>query len=222
MNSVQAWADGHGYDYRWEGDEFLARVPDWYEAKVSDRKPIVADLARLLWMQEVCGESVDAVVWLDADTLIFEPGGLSIIPGDWSDTCQFGVEYWLQADDRGRRKIYRNVHNAYCAFKPESHMLPFLIEAVMRLVRRADAQHIPPQFVGPKLLTSLYNLLQFDVDERLGAISPLFAQDILKGSVGSGDILAANLCASLELEMNHTELIAKLTASRQGIQRPSV
>ena len=178
LTSVRSWASEQDYAYRFLGDDLFALVPQWYRLKVADRRPIIADLARLLWMQKIFAEEqIDTVIWLDADTLVFDKTGLSI---EFEQSALFGREHWLQNDKHGKPRVYRNVHNAFCAFQRENPVLEFLIYAIERLVARVDAMSIAPQFVGPKLLGSLHNLVGFQTDDRFGAISPMHATEIVK------------------------------------------
>lgn len=212
LSSVRAWAQTVGYDYAFMGDEFLLKAPGWYRDKVGARLPIVADLARLVWIQELLQQdAADVVIWLDADTLVFAPDELKV---NLETDCAFGREHWLQLDGKGRERIYRNVHNGFCAFRRGSVVLPFLIHAVSRLVERVEADAIAPQFVGPKLLGHLHSIVGFELDERFGAISPYSAQRLIQGEglpEGVPDSLsAANLCLSLADEVDHATLVERL------------
>ncbi len=218
LESVQHWAAEAGFAYRFEGDALLARAPAWYRDKVGSRTPIVADLARLEWMHSLLqAGDADVALWLDADTLIFAPDRFAWTP---PARCQFGLEAWWQADARNANgRVYRNVHNAFCAFHRDSAVLPFLIETVKVLMERVDAAHLAPQFVGPKLLTSLHNTLGFDLEPRVGAVSPRLANAIMAADEAAltryreacgVELTGANLCASLADEIPHAALVDAL------------
>ena len=204
--SVRAWAELQGYEYEFCGDELFERLPEWYALKVAQRKPIAADLARLLWIYEkLQTRAYDVVGWLDADVYVFAAELLTVSP---RSSCVFGYEYWL-GKKHGKRgyRVRKNVHNAYCAFRRDCPVLPFLIEATQRMVRKVDPAFIAPQFVGPKLLTSLHNIVGFELEPSVGAISPLLAQALLDDDgavlnhlsrVLPQPMLAANLCLSLQ------------------------
>lgn len=219
MASVQRWASTQGYEYRFIGDALLEMVPDWYRTKVAHRGPIVTDLARLLWIREIlAAEDVDQVIWLDADTVVFFPAELEV---QIDRTCVFGREYWLQLNRKGKQQTYKNVHNAYCAFRKDCPVLAFLIFSIERMVAQVDAEAIAPQFVGPKLLSSLHNIVGFQADDRFGAISPLLAQTLLAADAQPEAILknhtpngmyAANVCLSLADEIPHEHLVELLLA----------
>ena len=64
---------------------------------------------------------------------------------------------------------------------------------------------MPPQFIGPKLLTAIHNVVQCPVLETEGMLSPLVVKDTANGGGTALDlfkqkspqkILAANLCSS--------------------------
>lgn len=200
QQSVVAWCELQGYSYRFEGDQFFDRLPPWYWQKVGHRKPIAADLARLLWVRdELASGAYDVVAWVDIDVFVFNPQALRIAP---QSSCVFGYEHWLQPKTKGFT-VRKNVHNAYCAFKPDCPVLAFLIESIQRMVQRVDVDFLAPQFVGPKLLTSLHNIVGFELEPAVGAISPslreaLVHNDTRRITQGMPQPLrAANLCASL-------------------------
>ena len=210
MSSVEQWALASGYDYRLLGDELFEAAPDWYMSKVRGRMPIAADLGRLQWAQRFLRGGYDWVIWMDADMLVFAPERLIV---DLQQACTFGQEHWVQAKvgAPGRWEVRKNIHNAFAAFPAECPVLPFLIDIILRMMRRVDPDHIAPQMMGPKLLSSLHNLAAFDFRPDIGALSPE-VMSAISGDVSSysGEsalqalctaqprpLVAANLCASL-------------------------
>jgi len=222
VQTVQSWCELQGYTYQQRGDDLFDLLPAWYREKVGTRMPIAADLARLLWIRdELAQGEFELVAWLDADTLVLAPQQLRLTA---STSCIFGQEFWVQQQGQ-RYRIRKNVHNAYCAFRPHCPILPFLIEAVQRMVRRVDGAHIAPQFVGPKLLTHLHNTVGFELDPRFGALSPALIEATLAGDTAPYEqmlaqmpapLMAANLCASLHDDQAHTmsQLIERLLQRR--------
>ncbi|MBT7333697.1 MAG: hypothetical protein HN856_04905 [Gammaproteobacteria bacterium] len=224
--SVRSWAQQQNYAYEFMGDELFAKLPDDYRRKVADKKPVAADLARLLWIAQCLQEDrADVVAWLDADIFIFAPANLQVnVP----QSCVFGREYWLQARPQGGGfQVRKNVHNAYCAFRQGCPILPFLIHVTQQLVRRVDPEFLAPQFVGPKLLSSLHNIVGFELDDHFGAISPVMAgalvdqnQRLLSQVRGalSAPICAANLCHSLHQQQGPLmeTLMDELTGFEKG------
>ena len=220
MATVERWAVANEYDYQSLGDELFDTVPDWYMRKVRGRMPIAADLARLQWAQHFLRGGYDWVVWMDADMLVFAPDLLRL---DLTRACTFGQEHWVQAKSgsQGRWQVRKNIHNAFAAFPADCPVLPFLVDVILRMMRRVDADHIAPQMMGPKLLSSLHSLASFDYRADIGALSPEVIFAIVggchrstgdtEGSRGMADssalsalclaqprpLVAANLCASL-------------------------
>lgn len=65
---------------------------------------------------------------------------------------------------------------------------------------------MPPQYIGPKLLTALHNMLHFPVVENAGMLSPAVSIDLLNGDGAALDLFlrhhqqmpaGVNLSASL-------------------------
>lgn len=200
--SVRAWADARGFAYRLIGDELFDPLPPAFRARTAGRLPMAADLGRLLWIRNLLEDDAGRVVWFDADTLVFDPDRL-VLP-ERADHA-FGRETWVQRDLKGGFRVYRNVHNAACLFAAGNAVLDFLIQASRGIVERADTP-LPPQAIGPKLLTALHNIVGFPLIDTVGAFSPLVLTDIAGGGGPALKLLvqkaparpaAANLCASL-------------------------
>jgi len=201
MDSVRAWSEARGFDYRFIGDEIFDCVPDWYVAK-SGRGPVATDYGRLILLQAALAvQGYEQAIWLDADVFVMDREMNLTCEG----SCAFGQETWIQEED-GALKARRNVHNAVCLFRRGCVVLPFLAETVLSIIRRVDADHIAPQMVGPKLLSALHSLYAFDLLPQVGAISPAVAADLMAGRGEALELLrrksavplqAVNLCASL-------------------------
>ncbi len=216
--SVRDWAAQQGYGYRLLGDELFEGIPRHYRAQVGNRLPILADLGRLQAAGAALAEGYEQVVWMDADVLLWAPKRLGCVRV--TDAC-FGREIWVQAGDSGRWRVYRSLHNAFCAFRAGSVVLPFLQRATRSIIERADAARISPQMVGPKLLSALHNIVQFEVCDAVGALSPPVLEDLHRGGgaalrrlvdEGGNDLAGANLCASLAGDADLTAVCQKLLA----------
>ena len=219
LASVQHWAKGLGYEYRFLDDALFELLPEKLRRKTASQPVIAADLARLRALKHGLDEGFTTVIWCDADLLVFDPQRL--IPVD--DSYALGREVWVQRD-RGRLRAYVKVHNAFMSFSRANPFLDFYQDAAERLVLAYDAAHsaraaaskdsadsrdsgkMAPQIVGPKLLTAIHNIVRCPVTETAAMLSPLVAQDLL---AGGGEALALfrqrspeppaafNLCASL-------------------------
>lgn len=200
LDSVQIWCEQNHYHYRFLGDELFAGVPAGIMQKTAAQRVIATDLARLLVLQQALSEGFDCVVWIDADVLVFKPD-LLVLP---SVPFAVGREVWVQRDAGHRLKVYRKVHNAFMLFRRGNSLLDFYLETAERLLHRNEGS-MPPQFIGPKLLTALHNIASFPVIETAGMLSPLVMKDIIDGQgaaltlfrqQSNQPLAAANLCHS--------------------------
>lgn len=200
LQDAKRWASHQGMDYRFVGDEIFDLVPAWYLAKCTGKLPVATDYARLLLLQQALQEGYEQAIWLDADVLVLD----SSLRVEFAGTCAFGLEVWIERK-QGKLVSRRNVHNAIVVFRQHCPVLPFLIRCVESLMRRVDAAHLAPQFVGPKLLQALHPFADFALLPEVGALSPLVVADILAGGGPALDVMcqhsplpkAVNLCASL-------------------------
>lgn len=201
LASVECWSAGQGYDYRLVGDEIFELVPDWYRAKVGAKLPVATDYGRLVLLRNALDAGYDQAIWFDADLLVFDQSLTLAFNG----TCAFGHEVWIQPRNGGF-EARRNVHNAVCVFRKGCPVVPFLMHTVESLVRRVDANHIAPQFAGPRLLNALHPLADFALLPQVGALSPDVVADLVAGEGPALDLLrkesrvplqAANVCASV-------------------------
>lgn len=226
IDSVKSWCEINSFQYRFMDDALFDFLEEEIIEKTSKQKVIATDLARLLAMQQALEEGVDRVIWLDADFLIFEP--LKFVVPD--NSYAVGREVWVQKNNDSKLRSYVKVHNAFLMFERENNFLSFYIETATKLLTQ-NSGDIPPQFIGPKLLTALHNIVQFPVMEVAGMLSPLVIRDIVYGKGGealnlfnhkSPEVIAgANLCcSSIESEellgQEMDELILCLQAHKMG------
>lgn len=179
LMSVEAWAVKAGFGYRWLGDEIFDLLPRDLLPSGRISKVIASDLARLLWARELLLQSaVPQVLWLDADVLIFRPEAMELPQADYA----VGREHWVEETSKGRFRVRTKVHNAALLFRADSagrnSLLDFYIDTATRMLRVHSAG-MPPQFIGPKLLTALHNVAQFPVLESVGMVSPALARAML-------------------------------------------
>ena len=203
MASVRSWAALQGWSYQFMGDEIFDLVAPDLRAKLRDRTPILADLARLELMQQHLDQEGGRALWIDADSLVLNP--------HWSpaldSTASFGQEFWVQ-DNSGSTgwRHYQSPHNAFMSFSAGSPILPFLRYTATNLLERVDIENLAPQFVGPQLLKALHNLCPFTLHEQAGALSPALASELATepGTAveyyrekGGPVLSVVNLCQSL-------------------------
>lgn len=200
LESVRNWSALRGYDYDFIGDELFDAVPGHLLEKTRHQPVIATDVARLLKLQEAMGDGYETVVWMDADFLVFNPAEFTL-----PDTsCALGREVWVQLDGQGRLRSYKKIHNAFLMFRQGDSFLDFYTDTAMRLLTLNQGA-VPPQFLGPKLLTALHNVARLPVMESAGMLSPLVIEALLTGKGPALDLFvaqspqpvaAANLCAS--------------------------
>ncbi len=216
INSVKHWSDLNQFDYHFIGDELFEYIPDVLLKKTQHQPVIATDLARLKLMQCYLAKGYKTVIWCDADFLIFSPKKFQLP----DTTYALGREVWIQKDKNNPNNLIAKtkVHNAFMMFRHNNVFLDFYTETAERLLK-LNAGNIPPQFIGPKLLSAIHNIAQCPVLESAGMLSPLVIKDVANGDGQAlklfnqksiQAIAAANLCASLyqrdevtEFEMTH-------------------
>ena len=198
--SVRHWAALKGFDYRFLGDELFAPLSEEIMIRTCEQPVIATDLARLVQMRQALEEGYETVLWCDADFLVFAPEQLSLR----NESFALGREIWVQQGTRGGLKAFFRVHNAYMMFRRGNPFLDFYINSAQRLLL-LNSGRMPPQFIGPKLLSALHNICYFPVEERAGMLSPLVIGDLLGGGHAALELMrqrsvapaaAANLCSS--------------------------
>ena len=201
IDSVKSWCELKAYEHHFLDDELFSLVPTELLDRFAAQKVIATDLARLLWLQHYLQQGYETVIWCDADFLIFRPQDFKLS----DDAYAVGREVWVQYDGNGKLRTYTKVHNAFMMFRQDNTFLDFYIETAMRLLT-LNTGTVPPQFIGPKLLTALHNIARFPVMESAGMFSPLVMKDILQGGGDALDLFkrqspapvtAANLSGSV-------------------------
>lgn len=200
LESVRNWCELNRYEYRFLNDELYEYLPADIRKKLTGLNIIASDLARIIALKNALSKDYETVLWLDADFLIFNPGNF-VLP---IESYAVGREVWVQYDKQGKLRVYSKVHNAFLMFRRTNGFLDFYVETSERLLRQ-NKGGMPPQFIGPKLLTALHNVTQLPVMESAGMLSPLVIQDIVRGGGEALEILrryspyplaGANLCTS--------------------------
>ena len=204
MDSVASWARANGYHYRLLGDEIFDLLAPPLRKRFEARRVIASDLARLHLLQRGLDEGYRRVVWCDADWLVFRPRDFVLPHGDFA----LGREVWIQDGENGGLRSYFRVHNACLVFARGNRFLAFYTDTAERLLDLNEGP-MPPQFIGPKLLTALHNIAHFPVMECAAMLGPPVIRDLLAGGGKALDLFreksvvpptGANLCASLAAE----------------------
>lgn len=200
LQTVSDWAEQNQFDYLFTGNELFDLVPEELLKKTEQQIVVATDLARLFKLQELLRQGYQTVIWCDADFLIFDPDNFVLPEMGYA----LGREVWIQKDNKNKLKFYRKVHNAFLMFRRDNTFLDFYTETAEKLLWEINGP-IPPQFIGPKLLSALHNISLFPVLETAGMLSPMVIQDLIQGSgkalklfiqQSPAPIAAANLCCS--------------------------
>jgi len=186
LESVRTWCGMNRYKYQFIGDALFENVPGDILEKTLQQKMITADLGRLLVLQDAL-QNYQTVVWLDADFLIFSPEEF-VLP---DQPCAVGQEVWVQQGKNGKLKAYKKVHNAFLMFRQGNHFLDFYADTAERLLRE-NTGTMPPQFIGPKLLTALHNVTRLPVLETAGMFSPMVIKALVSGGGPALELFTAN------------------------------
>lgn len=203
IKSVKSWSELNNFDYRFIDDELFDYVAAELRQKTETQRMIATDLARLKALQLYLAQGYKCVIWCDADFLIFAPTKFNLI----NDNYAVGREVWVQADDKNAHKFttHIKVHNAFLLFRQGNSFLDFYADTAEKLLGLNQGP-MPPQFIGPKLLTAIHNVTQCPVQETAGMLSPPVIEDIanqggpalrLFQQRSPQAIAAANLCSSL-------------------------
>ena len=203
INSVKSWSEANKFDYQFINDELFDYVPTELRHKTETQRVIATDLARLKALQMYLAQGYKCAIWCDADFLIFSPSNFNLS----NENYAVGREVWVQTDNKNAQKLtaHIKVHNAFLLFRQGNSFLDFYTDTAEKLLSLNQGP-MPPQFIGPKLLTAIHNIAQCPVQEMAGMLSPPVIQDIanqggpalnlfLQRSPQS--ITAANLCSSL-------------------------
>ena len=201
INSVKNWAEHNKFTYQFLNDELFDYVPTYLLNKTKHQPVIATDLARLKALQNFLRDGYQTVIWCDADFLIFAPDKFKLP----AEKYAVGREVWIQQDSTQKITAHIKVHNAFMMFRQGNTFLDFYSETAQKLLDR-NCGSMPPQFIGPKLLTAIHNIAQCPVLETAGVLSPMVIKDITSQQKISLElfrqrslqpIAAANLCNSL-------------------------
>lgn len=203
MASVEAWSAAAGFDYVLRGDELFEPIPRPLLNKTATQAVVATDLARLMAAQALLADGYDRVVWCDADFLIFDPDNFRLPDEPYA----LGREVWVEphATKPAKFTARKQVHNAFLMFRRGNSFLDFYADTAMAMLERCSGP-LPPQFIGPKLLTALHNVIQCPVLETAGMLSPAVIREIASEPGAALTLFrqrsprrpaAANLCSSL-------------------------
>lgn len=231
VDSVRAWAQRAGWEYRYVDDRLLEVVPQWYRERCGRQKLPVTDLGRLLLLREALAEPGRAeALWIDADVLVFAPG----LDPRCAEGFAFVRECWLKREAGDRVRAFQRVNNSLIYMRRDAPMLESYIALCERAVAEAPPQAINHDIAGTELLTRMAGAAALPLIPGAALLSPLLVAALADGgsellrryaALLPEPLVCANLCASMVgRDMQGTVLdepameraVAALLASRGG------
>ena len=144
MASVKRLCELRGWDYKFEGDEFLDRTP---KALQGTNLWATTDYSRLQWLRE-CLETYDTAIWFDADVYVFKP---TLFDPTTDHGYAFSHELLSYQ--------YHSVNNAVMIFETAGvTTLDKYIRIAKELLESGEAE-IDRTALGPSMLKGQTNLL---------------------------------------------------------------
>lgn len=219
-DSVRHWAHINHFDYEFIGDELFDYLNPEILDKTASQIVIATDLARLCAIRDKLQQGYRQVIWCDADFYIFAPDQFQLI----DESYAVGREVWVQYDSQQKLRCYVKVHNAFLMFRNDNTFLDFYIDTATRLIQK-NIGSMSPQFIGPKLLTALHNVIQCPVQEDAAMLSPMIIKCLAERPFSPSAALdlmqqrsavtpkAVNLCHSLFINEDiNTDQISRCCA----------
>jgi hypothetical protein len=206
LDSVRKWAASHEHHYSLAGDEFYDLCGPEYRARGDKNPRTLTNLARLVSTRQRLDSGYRRVIWMDADTFVFDPARLVFdFPTDRLSTgYAFAREVWVTYDSKGGLHVSpRMVHNAATYFTQDAVDLDMLIT----LIRHIDAnRHLVHNWqVGVGLLRGLQYSLMFPTFSHVAMFSPGLLRALVEknrtvlrsyANAFRYEACAANLCLS--------------------------
>ena len=166
--SMETLAGDRGWAYRFEGDTFFCRAPDWAKAACADNIWRLSDICRLEWMISELEAGADAVIWSDIDMLAFAPEHIGL---DLSRDHGFSHELRFEG-----ASPQNGVNNALMFFRHSSAQIEAYRHACYATLTRGGA--LARTALGPDLLTSL-NITPPHVITGCGILNIMMMQHML-------------------------------------------
>ncbi|SFS04063.1 hypothetical protein [Sphingomonas jatrophae] len=199
LDSVEGWARGAGFAYRRLGDALFDPLPAWTLAAADGARLALTDLARLLWIEPLL-DTADAVLWLDADVLVFDPAAMRLPDAP----AALARERWIWRDSASIHADER-LSNAAMLFTAGDGLLAWYRRTAETILRDAP-KPLNRTALGPQLLTALGRARPVPRIECVPTLSPALMEDLLAGdgpalashrAHWAHPVGAAHLCRSL-------------------------
>jgi hypothetical protein len=170
MDSVRQWAMSQGWDYLALDNRFLDLPPGWVRERCGSNLYAVTDVARLMWAQDVLSGDYQRVIWVDADVVVFDAGGLA---RHVSAVHEHGFARELFLHVSGRRTDPRwGINNALMVFDRHAPVLADYLRICLAGLEDYRDGEVPRTAMGPALLQQMDAAGRLHRIEGVGLFTP--------------------------------------------------
>lgn len=179
MDSVRQWALSQGWDYLVLDDRFLDLPPGWVRERCGRNLYAVTDVARLMWSQDVLSGDYERVVWVDADVVVFDPGGLARHV-DAVHEHGFARELFLRVTGKCTDPQW-GINNALMVFDRHAPVLADYLRICLERLEGYRDGEVPRTAMGPTLLQQLDAAGRLHRIEGVGLFTPAMLEPFAAG-----------------------------------------
>lgn len=179
LASVRYWSSIQQFAYKFVPRGLRERAPQWFRNRCGSRQGPVADLARLLLMQDLFDQGYGKVIWIDSDVLVFDAARLRI------DSAQGMLALYqaVPAHSPGAAALAA-VNGSVLAAERNHPVFNFYRHAVEDSVRNLHGDEMAPDLAGSALLTSIARIAPIDCLTAVGQRAPGMLAGIARGDDG--------------------------------------
>lgn len=179
MASAAGWARTRGFEYRRLGEPFLDVLPGWYRERLGSHILQQTNLARLRYAREALAEGAERAIWLDADILVYDPGGFTLEAPEGFALCR---EAWMQPQRDGAAFMF-GVNQAVVVADRGAPLLDELIDAHESLVRDRP-ENVQRFGTATALLSSIHETRPLPLLTNVAMLNPAMLVEIAGGDAG--------------------------------------
>lgn len=176
LASVRYWSSIQQFAYKFVPRGLLERAPQWVRQRCGSRQGPVADLARLLLMQDLFDQGYGKVIWIDADVLVFDAPRLRIDSAHGMLALYQKTPAHSQGGDAGA-----SVSGSILAAEKNHPVFNFYRHAVEESVRNQHGDDMAPDLAGSALLTQIARIVPIECLTSVGQLTPAMLAEIACG-----------------------------------------
>lgn len=179
MDSVRQWAVSQGWDHLVLDDRFLDLPPGWVRKRCGSNLYALTDVARLIWAQDMLSGDYHRVIWVDADVVVFDAGGLA---RHVAAVREYGFAHELFMRISGRRTDTRwGLNNALMVFERHAPVLTDYLQICLARLEGFRDGEVSRTAMGPTLLRQLDSVERLNRIEGVGLFTPAMLQPFAAG-----------------------------------------